>query len=693
MSPIRNTAAAPHPHRIVWLAVATAALLAYAPGEHAAAAPVPLAPLPQDGVSAPGYADRLGRLHEAEGKARALSRRAALKEANLVVGPTPAMDLYDALFYDLDLTLDPPGRLLTGTAVIRARITGAQLDTLDLHLHPKMDVSSAASGGQPVGFVRAGEILGVALHRTHLQGEIAEVTVAYAGDPAGDYFGWDSYGGQPLIWSLSEPYGAREWWPCKDVNTDKADSLDLRVTVPDGLVVASNGILAGETAADGWRTFHWQERYPIATYLVSLAIHPYAEFSTWYQPQDGGEPMEIRHWVIPSYLAQAQAGYAVTDEMIDVFAQAFGEYPFVEEKYGHAHFPWYGAMEHQTCTSIYYGAYGWGIIAHELAHQWFGDLITCADFHHIWLNEGFATWCEAYWLERTQGMQAYRDDMLANRYFGGGTVYVENPDSFHEVFDYDLTYQKASWIVHMLRGVIGDDDFFAGLALYRERHAYGSATSAQFQALMEEVSGRDLEAFFQQWLYGEYYPAYRYAYTTAPAGSGRTSVVLGLDQVQTAGGLFQMPVTVRVTAGGEQHDFVVENEEWSQVFTFEVPAEVTAVAIDPDHWILRTVQQGPVTGVPAASATARLLPAHPNPFNPRTTLGFDLSMPGPVRLDLFDLRGRRVRTLVDGDRPAGRTLVEWDGRGRTGEELSSGTYLARLTTAAGMQTRKLTLAR
>jgi len=161
-------------------------------------------------------------------------------------------------------------------------------------------------------------------------------------------------------------------------------------------------------------------------------------------------------------------------------------------------------MEHQTLTSM--GGWSEDLISHELAHQWWGDMVTCEDFGHIWLNEGFATWSEAYWAEQYYDFATYRQYMDIASYYGAGTIFVEDPLS-ENIFDGNLSYNKGSWVVHMLRGVLGDTDFFAGLALYRSSHLYGSATTEQLQTALETVSGQDLTAFFQQWIYGEYFPS------------------------------------------------------------------------------------------------------------------------------------------------------------------------------------------
>jgi hypothetical protein len=331
------------------------------------------------------------------------------------------------------------------------------------------------------------------------------------------------------------------------------------------------------------RTFHWKTNYPTATYLVSLAIYPYFLYSDWYTPLAGGDPMEVQFFVYPDHYPTVQENYALTVPMIGAFALAFGEYPFVDEKYGHAEFTWGGGMEHQTLTSM--GGYSEDLISHELGHQWWGDMVTCADFGHIWLNEGFATWSEAYWAEQTYGFDSYQSYMSAAAYYGPGTIYVEDPLN-DNIFDSNLAYNKGSWIVHMLRGVLGDADFFTGLQLYRNNHLYGSATTEELQAALESVSGRDLDPFFRQWIYGDYFPVYETSWVSGP---GAGEITVNIDQIQLDGGLFTMPVPLRITTDLGTVDVRVENDQISQSFVISVSGNVEGVALDPDRWILRQV--------------------------------------------------------------------------------------------------------
>ena len=502
--------------------------------------------------------------------------------------PTANQLAVDARAYDLALSVDPVTESIAGTLVARMEVSGPAVEQIDLDLATGLVVTEVTVEGAAAAFTHATDLLAVHLGRTYLPGEQLTVGVSYAGTPPSSYgaFGFDEHDGQPMIWSLSEPFGARSWWPCDDWSDDKADSVDLRVTVPAGLIVASNGKLR-EVSHDGATdTWWWHEGYPIATYLVSIAVHPYA-VSTDSYVSASNDTLPIEFYMFPGDAGAYADENALTSGMIAFFATVFGEYPFMGEKYGHAEFLWGGGMEHQTCTSL--GAFFESIIAHELAHQWWGDMVTCADFHHIWVNEGFARYAEALWFEHTAGAEGYRGRMSAIRTYTAGTIYVPELSDWGRIFDTELTYNKAAWVLHMLRGVLGDEDFFAFLLAYREAHAYGPATTEDVQAAAESVSGMDLGDFFQQWIYGEYYPVYEYTWANE-TGPGGPRLYLAIDQVQTDTGLFHMPIPVRVTlAGGGIQELTVDHALAHQEYRLVLSAEAEYVELDPDEWILRRV--------------------------------------------------------------------------------------------------------
>jgi hypothetical protein len=309
-----------------------------------------------------------------------------------------------------------------------------------------------------------------------------------------------------------------------------------------------------------------------------------------YTPEGGGSPMPVTVWSYPEDAAPALALADASLVILQRFAALFGEYPFLQEKYGYVQFPFGGGMEHQTVTSA--GNWSLGLGVHETAHQWFGDAITCRDFGDIWLNEGFATSVEALWDEAEGGPAAYQANLRENRYYGPGTVWVPEAETadLGRIFDLNLSYNKASWILHMLRGELGDDAFFRILRTYAQdsRHAYGTATTEDFRGIAAAESGRNLSRFFAQWVYQPYFPAYLYDYTSTPRAGG-WDVHLEIEQLQPHV-VYEMPVQVRIQTASGAEDYSVRDSVALQHFDLHVASAPTAVQLDPEGWILHTAE-------------------------------------------------------------------------------------------------------
>jgi hypothetical protein len=624
-------------------------------------------------------------------KARATERAQAMRTVQ-----SPNQAAYDARTYDLDIRPDIATRVLTGIVRMRATVVSGPLLGLDLDFASNMVVDSAYAADTPTPVTRSGNILTVALDRPYLNGETPEVVVRYHGTPAsgpfGAVFGFGSHAGQPLIATLSEPFGARAWWPCKDYPDDKADSVDVRVKVPSGMITACNGTLVESSDNGSVAIAHWHERHAISTYLVSLASHAYAVSTDTYTPVLG-DPMPVQFYIFPDAVAGAAAVNAKVKGMIAAFAARFGEYPFLDEKYGEASFSWGGGMENQTITSL--GGFWEYVVAHELSHQWWGDMVTCRNFHHIWLNEGFATYAQALWTEAGSGLAGYRSDMTGKRWLGAGTVYAPDENDVARVFNSSLSYNKGAWVLHMLRHALGDTTFFTALRTYGQQYRYGTATTENFRDVCAAVSGRNLDKFFQEWIYGEYYPQYRFSYSYGPAAPevGGYDVAVRLDQIQSWQ-LFWMPVDVTIHAADGAHTFVAADSLPSQLFVFHVEQPPLSVEIDRDEWILRSVQ-ATVTAVdgPPGRPLVRLMPARPNPVRERAALSFWLPAPSAVRLTVVDVTGAQVRSLAEAAFAGGMHEVAWDGRDDRGRRLAPGVYTLRLEASGKHRTEKLVLLR
>jgi len=603
---------------------------------------------------------------------------------------------YDAGFYHLQLRILPSTSTIEGALLMEAKSETAGLATVPLDLYANMQVLSV--GEDAVSYTRSGNVLSLALKSAVQSGEKFRVSISYRGQPESGGFGaftFQQHAGAPIIASLSEPYYARLWWPCKDTPTDKADSVQVDLTVPENLTAVSNGTLENVQAANGWKTFSWKERYPITTYLVSVAVSNYADFGETFTFSDG-TAMPIRHYVYPENLVAAQAQLADTRIMLAFFNQAFGDYPFKKEKYGHAQFAWGGGMEHQTITSV--GSFGDGLIAHELAHQWFGDLITMKSWQDIWLNEGFATYSEALYFEHRDGRAVYQNYMtnMSNGIPSAGSVFVRDTSSVSTIFNSGLVYRKGAWVLHMLRHVIGDSTFFQLLRSYvaDPRYRFGNATTEDFKNLAEQISGKELDWFFEQWVYRAGRPGLIYAWKWEGA-----QLFLRLKQTQNGDG-YRLPLTLAAFAGADTFRFAFEHIGGFQEYRFDVAKPVARVVIDPDYWVLKTVQQVDFNSLNVDGTivplTFALQPLYPNPFiisDQPLLVNFSLSRNENVRLTVFNVIGQEVATLLADRMAAGNYTQPWDGLKANGEPAPAGIYFIRLQTETAQATRRFVVLR
>jgi len=508
----------------------------------------------------------------------------------------------DVLHHRLDLEIDPAAEYLNGSNTMTVRTAVDDVSVFRFWLHTAFSITALEVDGGTAEWRRLDtEIIEVSLGHIFGRGEDFKLRVDYEGSPVAE--GWmsivfESQGGTPVVSTLSEPWYSYTWWPVKEDSRDKATG-ELLITVPSELAVVSNGVLADvDNLSGGRRRFHWSTDYAMSPYLFAFSATRYNTFGDSYFHPEGSMPVEF--YIYPdSDTDRNRALWRLSVDMLATFGDLYGLYPFINEKYAIYQFPWGGGMEHQTASGQ--GGFWESLTAHELAHQWWGDMVTCATWKDIWLNEGFATYSEALWYENRSGisdLSALRMAMFERRprYFDG-TVYVHNPANVSRIFSSDYSYRKGAWVLHMLRGVVGDEAFFDVLGAYRERFEYLTATTDDFREVAEDVWGEDLRWFFDQWVYHGGAPTYRYGWREQVLDGERYLEVF-LEQTQNESA-FQMPVTIETLELGERHRYTVWNDERAEHFLIRVSAPVNDVGIDPDAWILkRSINVRPFTDGP-----------------------------------------------------------------------------------------------
>ena len=596
---------------------------------------------------------------------------------------------YDALYYKINMAIQYNPNLISATVSGRFRSMVQGLNSVVLDFDDNLQISAIAGDGG--SFTHSGQRLAIELNRSFNINEEFSVAITYSGTPVPavpHYFRFDTMSdNSPMVWTLSEPYGSRYWWPCKDRPSDKADSVDMIITVPDNQVVGSNGTLVSVSDnGDGTKTFHWQERYPIATYLVSLAVGNYAHFQDYYD-YGADEPMLLDYYVYPDKLAEAREIFTEMHDYLDALSYYFGPYPFLSEKYGQAQFGWGGAMEHQTLTSIGRVTPGWRYVyVHELGHQWFGDLVTCASWSDIWLNEGFASYSEALYAEWAgfrgypPGLEAYHNYMQTQQFRGGGTIFIEDTTSFSSIFGL-IVYDKGSWVLHMLRGIVSDDIFFDILKSYAhdERWTYGSVRTRDFIEICESKSGLSLFNFFNQWLYYPFFPRYEYTWDVIGRDGASFLVEVDIEQLQRTIA-YDMPVQLQFFFS-QGHDTLVtvQNNQFFQSYLVALPEAPQRMVFDPNNWILKDADEKIKEPFSTEVKFARIGP-NPFPGNLSQSIHIELIswLEQDLKLDIYDVLGRRVNRITGERFNQYKYTFSWDGSNQHGRKVASGVYFLRV---------------
>ena len=546
-------------------------------------------------ISAQDYLKEINEIAEAE-----------LKSSSSVfeVEVNPNTQNYDVTYHRLEFDVDPAEYFISGNVTTdfialedMNSITfdlGRITNTSNPYFSSRITVGSVMMNEESLTFEHnsASKELIINFSNTLLSGTTNSISISYAGAPdtAEQGFETDVHNGVPVLWTLSQPFGARDWWPCKQDLNDKIDTIDVFITAPSQYVSVANGVQQSVVEnGNGTKTTHFQHNYPIPAYLIAIAVTNYSIFTQ----QAGTAPNEfpIVNYIYPENLTSAQNSLAVTLPIMDLFEELFETYPYANEKYGHAQFGWGGGMEHTTVSFM--GSFGRNLIAHELAHQWFGNKVTCGKWNDIWLNEGIATYLSGLVVENLDGPSnfvSWKNGVINNiTSSNSGAVYLTNNEALNvnRIFSSRLSYNKGAMVAHMLRWKIGDEHFFQGLRNYLADPllAFGYAVTDDLKFHLEATSGMDLTEFLNDWLYNQGFPTY----TVSVSNSANNQAIITINQTQSNSSVsfFEMPVEIRLYGSGNQvFDVVLEHTSNGQQFTVDVPFVVTDVDFDPNRHII-----------------------------------------------------------------------------------------------------------
>ncbi|MCG2612234.1 T9SS type A sorting domain-containing protein [Flavobacterium sp. SM15] len=589
---------------------------------------------------------------------------------------------YDIKYHKLEFTVNPSSTNISGKVTTTfTALSNMSTVTFDLYKRSTspFTITSVKKDGVNLTFSHnSTHELAITLPSVLATGNSATVEITYNGGvySPDQAFVVASHNGTPILWTLSEPFGARDWWPCKQDLNDKVDNgFDIYITAPSQYTSVSNGIEPEAPVVVGAnKTTHFRHSYPIAAYLIAMAV---TNYQTYNQQAGLGTPespfFPIINYLYPeSNTASTQAALDVTPDIINLYESIYGKYAFRNEKYGHAQFGWGGGMEHTTVSFMV----GWSrsLIAHELGHHWFGDNVTCGSWKDIWLNEGLTEYMAGVVVENFDGNDSFTiwKDSKINSITSqpGGNLYLTDTQAtnINTIFSSRITYNKGSMVAHMLRFKLGDEYFFQGLNNYLNDPAlrYGYAVTPQLQNHLENASGMDLDEFFNDWVYMQGYPSY--SITAANFGAGQAKITINQTTSHSSVPFFEMPLPIRLLgAGGQTHDVVVNNTVNGEEFVVSVPFTVTGVQFDPNKDIVSNSNTATL-GSSEFDLDQNVV-LYPNPSKDR----LNIQLPSNIQFEKAEIYN-----------PLGQLVATKTINNFQISELASGTHIIKITTSEGV---------
>lgn len=600
---------------------------------------------------------------------------------------TPEENDYDVKGLKFNLSLTNTSTYVSGDVTTYARTNIANFGLYAFELHNAMTIDSLKINGQlNTNISSTGAVRKVTLNTPLAANTDFTVQVFYHGTAPGGNGQFFTGGlhnitlpsGTKLMYSLSDDLFADDWWPSKQSIQDKIDSVTMWLTVDDTLKAGSNGLLKNTTSLPGNKLrYEWETNYPIDYYLICVAVAPYKEYSYYMHFTDGSnDSMLVQNYYYDSaafFTPNTKSLLDSTGLMIDHFSKVFGKYPFSQEKYGHCMTILSGGMEHQTMTFMSTPNIRTTLIAHELAHQWWGNSVTYGKWEDIWLSEGMATYTEQLFLEHYWGSAAAKATRTSvfNQVMTqtGGSVWVNDTTNVYRIFDGRLTYNKGAAVAHMLRYIAPHDSlYFVGLRAYQQQYKYGTAVTADLQQVMQQTYGKPLDNFFRQWIYGQGYPMFSVSWDQY---LGLSIIRVKQTTSHPSVKAFQMPLQLKLVYGSNDTTITFNVTDTLNDFYFTLGPLIDTVIVDPDDHIVNrigTVKHDP--GLLSVNTIASLQPKiYPNP----AVEGWNIEgLHNGTHLKLTDITGKTLWTGTH----ASRTTIP-------ANNLPTGCYLLEIEEQSG----------
>jgi aminopeptidase N len=596
------------------------------------------------------------------------------------------LDLYDCFF-------SPYPKSYTGNVIVKF-LVDSSLNSINLNAFSySMQITSVSLSG--VSFTHSNNIVNIQLDRTYNPGEVTYVQVFFNHLNVSDGAFYATGG---IIYTDCEPERARNWIPCWDKPSDKA-TLDMTVKVPASVRLGSNGRLNDSTLTGDTLFYHWISRDPLATYLITIIgeINYNIDFMFWHKNSNPMDSIPIRF-----YYTSGENTAPVKNVILDMmtyYSQLFGDYPFEKNGFSSvppALSPWCTGMENQTLINLFCANWDEAFISHEFAHQWFGDVVTCGTWADVWLNESFATYCEALWIEHKSGYSEYKNKIYSDAYRymhdnPGWAMYNANwktyTPSMDTLFYYTIEYAKGACVLHMLRYVLGDSVFFNSIKAYAtdtSNFKFKNAVTDDFTAKISQVSGRDISWFINEWVKQPNHPVYRNVFSINKAGPGIWNVSFKAAQIQTNSPFHKMPIVIQIHFySGPDSNIAVMNDQNNQQWAWTFNRHPSDVVFDPNSDII--LKEGTTTADPNSESqfpgVFALHQNYPNPFNPVTSIGYDVPVNSHITIKLYNTIGELVTILVNEQKTPGRYSVLFDGN-----NYASGIYFYEITATGTLST-------